>query len=328
MLLPFLSFRGRGNAWNNLMTFYLVSRPLALFLVAAAFGATDETVAQRPTPSSISSFVNPAAPMTGVLGANGVFRFAGGVMFQGQARFYLGTPGSSRAVEARTITLTVDASKNVMLKHGQSSFRLRTHSALACPLARFVQRSGLVAFTVPPQMNPAELKKLELQAAPIDKYPTAHIAKEFQGTSFKQLLASADFAQTSNLPDALRRRIVARLSPGVKPRRATPESGALWFNTDHQVTYQVYLGARIHINGRPLRYYWEPAPAGGASVYDVEIFSQTWQGQPRLSDFRTSGLRPTQFDIVTMYQTAGVFRQVRRTNPAAFQRFVTAVCRA
>src|SRR5262249_2917530 len=102
-----------------------------------------------------------------------------------------------------------------------------------------------------------------------------------------------------------------------------------YLNTDQQVTYQVYLVAgerRVDIAGVPFRYFWNYAADRSALISNVEALSQTWPPDQTLTNFFDRNSEPTQYDVVSLFQTAGVFRELRNANPQAFGHFVSAAC--
>jgi hypothetical protein len=105
-----------------------------------------------------------------------------------------------------------------------------------------------------------------------------------------------------------------------------------YLNSDIQVVYQVYLmypEKRADISGVPLRYIWEWTPAKSSYIRSIKAMSQEFDGQSavHVPDPRSDPEGGySQYDAVVLYQTAGVFRQMRSSDPASFARFVTKAC--
>jgi hypothetical protein len=189
-----------------------------------------------------------------------------------------------------------------------------------CPLGKFVQRGGEIAFTIPHDPDPVAAQRAGL----VDQT----IAREFAGTRFAGLLREADFAEVEDLPAQLESSLLASVNKAIGAGTDWADDGS-YVNTDAQVTYQVYLVGntrRTEIAGVPLRYYWSYARTGAAIIDEIQALSQSWAGRQALTDFARPNAEPTQYDIVALFQTAGVFKQMRRTNAASFDSFVRNAC--
>lgn len=299
-------------------------------------------VAQVRRSYTYSTFVSshPSSVTISNFSAGGFFAIAGGVVFQGSSTFYLESSIGRQVVPAANISLSAVPDGNVYLNVGSDAYRLEIHRGLACPLGKFIERNGTIVYTLPPatflpqSFSKAELSR-ELQqfesegVALVKDENTGRImglAKEFVRTPFLDLIEESDFGKVVPLPPNLRRTLMMNVNTGVNA--GDSESEGTYINSDSQVTYQVFLVAasrRVETAGVPLRFTWDYASVG-AKVIDVEALSQSWPAGTTLSDFNSRRARPTQYDIVSMFQNAAIFRQLKNSNPSAFYGFVASVC--
>jgi hypothetical protein len=102
-------------------------------------------------------------------------------------------------------------------------------------------------------------------------------------------------------------------------------------NTDAQITYAIYLvdeqpgRGRVEISGVPLKYRWVQRRDGSFAVHKVEAFSQEWSGSPALTVFQRNA-QATQYDVISLYQAAALFRAMQQANASAFSAFVDSAC--
>jgi len=278
--------------------------------------------------SSISNFINPATPVRSSFANGGIFEIAGGVLFHGQAAFYLETAGRPPIVIAPTaVALVADEHGTVSISYNGGRYRFDMHAGLACPLGRFFSRNGQIAYSLPPFAEEERLRNAGLVKVAGD--PDHLIAKEFSRSRFVGLLHDADYdTAMTDLPPGLAQRLL-KSAGNVGGKSQDSDDADSWLNMDQQVTYKVYLmdaTKSVDIAGVPLRYYWVLDQDGAARVINVAAYSQDFSDGVGLTDFSDAANDPTQYDIVSLFQAAAVFRQVHLTNPKGFTQFVTAVC--
>jgi hypothetical protein len=307
-----------------------------LLVSAIATGA-----AQVRQSFTYSTFVNShAAPATiRAFRSGGFFAIAGGVVFQGSSSFYLESVSGKQKVSAENVSLTSSANGNVYLNVASEAYRLEIHRGLACPLGRFVEREATIAYTVPPatflkhHYTDAELRRQQSQfdqegvvLVEVQSGELMGFAKEFVKTPFLQLLYKADFADVVSLPPAIRTSLMMNVNQGVSAGQA--QGHGTYINSDSQTVYQAHLmqtTRRVETEGVPLRFYWSFA-SGGARVTDVVALSQSWPAGTKLTNFNVKGAKPSEYDIISLFQNAGIFRELRRANSASFDHFVESAC--
>lgn len=289
--------------------------------------------AQVRVEPNLADFVDPATgPMAQALfGRSGYFMIAGGVVLGGSATFLFEHGGADQAIDEKTVQPVANPDGTVSLSYAGTTYRVDMPAGLACPLGRFVERDGIIAYTIPKFMDD-ESRRAMLRAG----LRRHRVAREFDGTEFETLLHAADFAATTPLPDEMARTLTASMNTlnglegSVIDAALTNEKpiGSL-INTDAQVRYRVYLmaaGHRVEIGGVPLRYFWELDSSGAAGVFAVDSLAQNWQPGATLTDWASTHAQPTQYDIVNFYQVAGLFRQLHASNAAQFELFVDDAC--
>ncbi len=210
---------------------------------------------------------------------------------------------------------------------------MEVHTGISCPLGRFVRRNGAVAYsiTVPPRYEAAVRAEGMVSGRNIGGY-TEWIPREFSGSPFLDLLYQTDLAQgVEDLPENVSAAMLANVNRAIGRMPRSIESfeavDGTYLNTDSLVPYRVFLVAganRVDVSGVPLRYYWAEGADGSLVVFDVKVFSQQFS-QRGISDL-AGGQEPTHYDVIVFYQTAAVFRELNRANPARFAQFVTRAC--
>lgn len=275
-----------------------------------------------------SSFINPIPSIRTVttFTPSGIHRIAGGVLLEGSSAFYLETSSTKHKISATDLSLSVDE-KNIYISHAGQRYQLEIHRGLACPLGQFVARGGRIAYTIPP----VEGVEVELKRAGVvdSVFFDGFVAKEFVQTPFEILVAAADFAETTPLPRDLRMRLMESVNTATNAGFGTLQGSYL--NSDSQITYQVYLVAATHsveTEGIPLRYDWVHTSNKVARIIDITAISQFWPEEEKLTDFYNPNSMPSQYDVVSLYQNAGIFRQLKNNNTATFTSFVAAACKA
>jgi hypothetical protein len=273
--------------------------------------------------------------------AGGDFEFEGGVVLRGRARFFREIGSERRALSPKLMTLRIDKQQMVSLISSDKPYSVEMHKGLACPLGKFVERDGKIAYTIPEgrgnvqKMTAAGLvdQKASVGDPGLDNFlplGSQKIAKEFADGPFVRLLFAADFAQTVPLLAPMKNSLIKKLNDAVGPGRGEPQKDwASYFNTDEQMPYNVYLvdsGGRIDMEGGPLRYYWNYGVDRSAVISDVKALSQNWPENSRLTDFFASKDRATQYDVISLFQTAALFRELKSANSVRFRSFVAAAC--
>ncbi len=301
-------------------------RPYFLVSIACCFSfAASAQVRVAPPTAEIST---PSVGLAQALfGENGYFRIAGGVVLGGKSAFYLENDGSDTRLPAGAVRPVGVPGGGFALRYGGHVYALRTQAGLACPLGRFLDRGGIVAYTVPRFLD--ERAREDMIRAGIAQHRLAH---EFIGTGFDDLLRAADFATTTPLPDEVAGRLIDAMNDstglsGYALRASYQLAGMVGsvLNTDSTTTYRTYLlpnTDQVVISGVPLRYFWS-YDNGAAGIFAVTAFAQDWPAGTTLSDARK---QPTQYDVVNFYQVAGVMRQLHQTDPKAFAAAVATSC--
>jgi hypothetical protein len=301
---------------------------VALSLVASFTGVSLLGQVRRTTAYSTFISPTPTRVVTGTFSSGGIFAIAGGVVLHGKAQFLLETATSKQTVAGETVGLAAGNEGAVYLTQGGDKYRLGVHKGLACPLGRFVLRDGEIAFTVPADNSAASLRRLAARGL-VRATDGGWIAKEFANTDFEGLMADADFADTVTLPNTLSAQLMTGVNTSVSATARSEVERGSYINSDAQVTYRVFLLAgkgRAEVAGVPLRYYWSYAADRSAIVNRIEVLEQEWPDRPRLTDFASLDAETTQYDVASLFQSAGIFRQVRTQAPADFRAFVTAAC--
>jgi hypothetical protein len=306
----------------------LVVHAVILSLVVSSAGSP--LVAQVRRAASYSTFINPAPTpvVRGTFVRGGLFAIAGGVVLHGKAQFLIESATAKQTVAGATVRLAYENPGAVYLTQGGNRYSLDMHRGLACPLGRFVQRGGEIAYTIPEDESPAGSARLTKRGL-VETGPGEWIAKEFANGMFASLMEAADFADVDPLPETLAANLVTSVNTYVSPAERTEVEGGSYINSDAQVTYRVFLMEgknRVEISGVPLRYYWRQAADGSAIVRRIAALSQDWPANTRLTTFSRASAEPTQYDIVSFYQTAAVFRQLNAAAPGDFKLFVTSAC--
>lgn len=302
-------------------------------LVAAAVSVASSAAAHIRATTDYSSFVNPVSTTAfamGYFGVGGIFSIAGGVVFDGKARFFLENGNHVQPAPINLLSLVADKNGSVQIRHKNELYNLEIHTGLACPLGTFIARGGLIAYTVPDDTSEAARQRMKSEGLEGEKLVNAEIAKEFAGGPFDSLLDGTDFAETVDIPDAFKRPIIDGInkvaSPGLVLGDEFDELGS-YINTDAQVTYKVYLVAgvgRVDTEGVPFRYYWDRTKKRTALVDDITAFSQDWPSTQRLSQLPQPW---SQYDFVSLYQNAGIFREFFNADASKFRAFVADACR-
>jgi hypothetical protein len=290
-------------------------------------------LAQVRVPPDISPFIDPRPneATRRTFEAGGLAGIAGGVLFQGNAKF-IRESNTAELVDTSALVLSTTAQQAVIITLGQTRYNFRLHAALACPLGRFVNRGGEIAFTIPPDESVEAFARLKAAGAVrLAQYSNpVFAAAEFAPTPFIPLLEKADFADVVSLPRDLESTIADNIN---RTSGTGPVQGSgVYVNSDAQTTYAVYLvdeqpgRGQVEVSGVPLKYSWVRRRDGSFGVYKVEAFAQQWTGSPSLTLFQR-GSEATQYDVISLYQAAGVFRALQQANPTSFALFVDSVCR-
>lgn len=307
---------------------------LHIILAAATCLIAGSARAQVRVEPDTASFVDPSSgPLARALfGRSGYFMIAGGVVLGGTASFFLERDGTDQPIDAASLQPVSNADGSVSLVYGGVSYRVGMPAGLACPLARFVARNGIIAYTLPKFLDPDS--RQEMIRAGLKHH---RIAREFDGTVFEPLLHAADFAETRRLPPDMAQMLTSGLNAAnglsgfvINAADTTEKPFGSLINTDAQVRYHVYLLAStqaVEIAGVPLRYFWELDSSGAAGVFAVDELAQTWPPGTRLTDWSAPSARPTQYDVVNFYQVSGLFRQIHLTQPQAFEKFEESTCK-
>ncbi len=293
-----------------------------------ALAAKTPAAAQVRTQPDPTTFIDPSATPAAaqLFERNGIFRVAGGVVLGGRTNFVVQNGAANQPIADSAIQLQADAQGGAVLRYAGADYPVRMPAGLGCPLARFVARDGLIAYTVPRFLD--EDGRRELMRLGIVRHRIAH---EFNNTGLEPLLRAADFAQTKPLPSTLAEPLIAALNRinGVNALvvLASDEDpiGSM-LNADVQTRYTAYLDSVHHTMetaGVPLRYFWQYGLGGAAQVFSVEALAQNWQTGASLS---APGAPPAQVDVANFYQSAGLFREMHLADGPGFAAFTEKVC--
>lgn len=278
--------------------------------------------------------------------AQQIVRFHGrtrGILLDSSATFVLERGLRQIAVAPAAVAIEMDAAQRVFLVYAGRRFEMEVHRGISCPLGRFVLRNGNIAYTVsaPPRYQ-AQLRtdnmvegveRWQEDGTPLGR---EWLPREFAGTPFNDLLFAADLTEeVTQLPGDVSLQLLAHLNLATRrlPRSLrgfTPIDGS-YINTDSLIPYRVFLverANRVDISGVPLRYTWIADSGGSLLIRGVYPFSDEFTRRG-ITNF-TGGRRgePTHYDVIVLYQTAAVFRQLNRAQPARFRQFVTRACAA
>lgn len=323
---------GHLNRWR----FYLrIFSQVSIVCAIAAISSLPALAGVRPFGADVASTFFSSSSLHGTFGAGGVFGIAGGVLFHGQAKFYHeDAAGADTPISAKDVSLVVGDDHSVAIEYLGTPYRFDMHAGLACPLARFMARNGQIVYSKPPFGVSDKTRAAGLVAIPGDEEDM--VAKEFSKSHFVDLLSAADYDDNM---EALSEELTKKLlqSAGNRSGKSQDSDKAdSWLNIDQQVTYKVYLidaSKSVDVSGVPLRYYWK---LGGsevsfledrpASVINVEAYSQEFSDGTTLSDFQEPDVTPTHYDVVSLFQSAAVFRELHLDAPKTFAKFVTGTC--
>lgn len=280
--------------------------------------------------SEINSFVdyNDTVDFAEFRRAEGLFELSGGVVFHGQATFFFRHEDESEEPVLDNLSLKADADGNVFISYKDVSYSFDMHQGLACPLARFTLRGGIIAYTIPSRLDLLRIREQQL----VSTVGNAWIAKEFSGGPFENLMERADFADVEPLPDKLMTEIIEHLNFDIsaKGREESFWDWDSYFNADFQVTYQVFLreaDTAVSVAGVPLRYYWIYAEDGGAFIVNIGIHSQNISEDSQLTNFIDDPFAPvSQYDVVRLFQAASIFRTIQDHSLDEFRLFERLAC--
>jgi len=315
-------------------------------LSAFSLGTSLTAQVRRATPIFRSQAT---AASTGIFTRGGLFTFSGGVVLHGNVRLFLERSAQKTPVDVSDLRLITDRTKGVWVAYGGSFYKLEIHRNLACPLSKFVLRDGEVAYTMPlapflalqvPGRNTRAataiaLKELttRMSAAGLvadQNDETVWVAKEFARSRFVDLLEAADVnSKAVPVSPDLAGRISASINSKVGALSDSVGDEGTYVNTDAQTVYESFLidgKGRTETSGVPLRLHWTPTAGGAARIAKVERLSQDWAEGQGLVDFRMANAQATQYDVISFFQNAAVFRTIKIANAASFEQFSNAVC--
>ena len=306
----------------------------AACMLSTLSGPLSKAVAQvRREPSATAMLSDrEVEQLRRVFDQNGFYRVAGGVLPAGHAVFLLEAAGGPKPVPVTDVQPVMLPDGNVALAYRGFAYRLGMPQGLACPLGRFVERDGLIAYTKPRYMD-ADARRTMLQAGLVHH----QVAREFDNTPFVRLLKAADFGDTEALPlhtaqylmDSINR-AHSLMGSIIDASENLDDLVGSYLNSDMQVDYRVYLmpkDGRIEVGGVPLRYYWKAEPNGRAGVFSIEMYAQDWPVGAHLTNLVDRSAQPTQYDIINFFQVAGGFRQLHASEPLVFAAFARDACK-
>jgi hypothetical protein len=315
----------KGNLRLGLKVLVLVT---ALALPCATLGKVRKTV-------DYSSFINsaPSSTMLAFFDApDALWTITGGVVLHGQAKFFMEQRGNVELVPTSQIALSVNATGNVFLDYDHHLYALEIFPGLACPLGRFIQRNGLIAYTELDGVTEAMEKRIYSADLVDSNEPSGFdnsVAKEFVGTPFERLFAAMDYVDVTPLPENIKNAALGELNRKIGAHADSQFTKGSYIHADFQTTYQVYLVRgpdRVDAAGVPLRYELKYNPGGLPFIADVEVFSQNWPDDEHLGDLNNDNVRVSQYDVVSAFQAAGILRELHLANNGAFETFVSQAC--
>ena len=295
-----------------------------------ALPAASSAFAQVRTAPDPSSYIDPSTtPQAAQLfERNGLFRVAGGVVLGGRATFVAERGGTTQPIADAALRIEADNNGGAVLAYAGATYPVRMPAGLACPLARFTARDGLIVYTATRYLD--EDGRRQLMHLGIVHH---RIAREFDGTPFEALLRAADFAPTQPLPAAVSPPLIAAVNRinGVNAlvvlaSDTDPDWAGSMLNADVQVRYTAYLDPVRHsleMAGVPLRYFWQYGMGGVADVFSVVALAQNWPAGAALA---APGAKPGQVDVANFYQSAGLFREMHLADGPGFAAFTEHVC--
>jgi hypothetical protein len=304
-------------------------RPILSLLVVLALVFT--AVSQVRRDIQISKFVNPSR-VAGVYFKKS-FRFGGGVVPRGSARFWSPTNGPLGAKQLELVILDKAKLGNgrpdydaIGIRWQGEVYQLGTQDDLIYALMKFVQRESYIAYTVPVAgFDEDYFKASQLVPFRNVRFPgrtlMGYVAIEFKSPRHGEFVESVDFARARKMPAANKQKIIQDINTRVKGSGKQIAGYGTYVNADFHVTYQVYLttdrGRRVvDVGGLPLRYHFSVASDDTAIIRNVEVFSFP-QDQFGLQD-----------RAVMFFQTAALLRQFNQDNKPAFNRFLNEVAAA
>jgi hypothetical protein len=320
----------RQHRSNSLAQELGVTAMRSLLLAACSLLAVTPAFAQIRTAPDPTSYIDPSTtPQAARLfERNGLFRVAGGVVLGGRANFVVERAGTTQQVADNALRIEADGNGGATLIYAGATYPIRMPPGLACPLARFTERNGLIAYTATRYLD--EDGRRQLLHLGIVHH---RIAREFDGTPFEPLLRAADFAPTKPLPATLAQPLIAAVnhingvnSLIVLASDTDPDWAGSMLNADVQVRYTAYLDPARHtleMAGVPLRYFWQYGLGGVAEIFSIEALAQNW---PAGTGLAAPGAKPGQTDVANFYQSAGLFREMHVADGPAFAEFTERVC--
>lgn len=269
--------------------------------------------------SEMASFMSPTSYDGQKYFAGGDFIFAGGVVLRGRAVFL------EDKKQINVNQLNLQYSRTDQLKGGSvaviyqgKSFALEIPERTICPLAQFVNRDGIIAFTVPVVAFDADyFAKNNLIESNEDDY----VAKEFFDAGLADFLEKVDL-DTLTVP--LEREWQTKIKTDINGKNGGAVNKwvkpGTYVNADFHITYQALLVEKtgrliVDIAGLPLRYHWDVG-SNGAILNKIEIYAFPQEKQK------------LHYEAVLFFQNAAIFRQFKLDKPADFNRFASEACEA
>jgi hypothetical protein len=264
---------------------------------------------------------------------NSPWVITGGVVLHGKAEFYLDSGEQSTKVPISELTLRSEKDGKVSISRDQASYNLDVFPNFACPLGRFVQRDAMIVYTELDDVTD-EMEQLIAGAGLVDsRIPSAYensVAREFAKTPFERLFERVDHAAITPLPSEIADPIVENLNKVIKSDPKQSFDKGAYIHADFQVTYKIYLvdkSKQIDTEGVPMRYALKYHTGGLPYITKVDVFSQDWSDDTKLSDLSGRPFSVSQYDIVLAFQIAAIFREFHRANGPAFSDFVSQACK-
>lgn len=301
--------------------FLLSTLKLLLIISLAISGKTSHAIRE----ASISSYIrsSPHSSARAIM-RGGLYAFAGGVIPRGDIIFY--DDENEKRIPNSELRLNIDPiTGRPVVSWKDESYNILIQKSLECPLAQYVQRDTVIAFTIAVVADdPTYLESQGLTQIARGTYIAKDLIKQVN------LLEIIDLSDdVSPINDATVKNIIltsmnkmakesANLTDLVAPLGATGDG--TYVNADFNVMYKGYMTKRnsrsfVDIAGLPLRYYWELSTDKKTPIFtDVETF-----------DFPKSNSQNLLAQI-TFFQNAAIFRRFKQSQPQQFENFTKAVC--
>jgi hypothetical protein len=259
-------------------------------------------------------------------------RFSGGLIFgRGHARFVIGNPKKFFDVSTDKVGVNIKQGEGLELsttRDGKAlTFALRVHTFTVCPMARHIRREAPIAYTIPPYLDAAYIKKVGLIPAGVNHF----IAREFEGDErLSKLIKDADFwiehprRASVEMDPSLEQRVIDDTNRTVikEPSEAALARGLTYFSGDFHTKAVILLNTedqKAYIVGWPMAYAPELVD-GKIKITQVALLAA--RDEDELSSNTSFG--PA--DFKSLFDLSLLFAAMRDDAPGKFKSFVDKNC--